>query len=337
MSNGLSSRIKSKNVFFLLGFLGLLIFGCARNGSTEFPTQPLDGNLILYSTATQKSGSGSVVATQIPKPNPTKIPLPTSTPFVYQVVENDTLTGIAFRHSVPLEELIAANPSIDPNFLTIGLTLTIPLDGVTSQILTTSTPVSLVIEHPSCYFQIDGVLQCMSVVENDQVYAVENVSVMISLQFPDGNDAISQIAIPPINIIPAGQKSAVVASFSSPLNPKFVAQSSLLSVIPVSQDDQRYFQSELQSLEIMISSDGQQASVSGLTRFLPEQSDTEQQIAETVWLVAFAYDHQNKIVGIRKWVANDLLLSGEWVNFDFVVYSLGQSIDYVELITELRP
>jgi hypothetical protein len=56
-----------------------------------------------------------------------------------------------------------------------------------------------------------------------------------------------------------------------------------------------------------------------------------------VWLAAVAYDEKKKIVGIRKWVANDALPAGGQVNFSFPVYSLGPPIARVELGVEVRP
>ena len=45
----------------------------------------------------------------------------------------------------------------------------------------------------------------------------------------------------------------------------------------------------------------------------------------------------NKIVAIRKWVADDALSSGNQIGFDFYLYSLGPSIENVEILTEIRP
>jgi len=51
---------------------------------------------------------------------------------VYVVQPGDTLSFIASRFNVPLADLIAANPSIDPNFLSAGQEIIIPgLEGVT--------------------------------------------------------------------------------------------------------------------------------------------------------------------------------------------------------------
>ncbi|NWG35081.1 MAG: peptidoglycan DD-metalloendopeptidase family protein [Chloroflexi bacterium] len=51
---------------------------------------------------------------------------------VYIVQAGDTLSFIASRFNVPLDDLIAANPTIDPNFLTQGQRIVIPgLEGIT--------------------------------------------------------------------------------------------------------------------------------------------------------------------------------------------------------------
>ena len=327
--------IRRKNIWtaiLFLGFLGFFIAGCAQNEPDEFSTLVSGGQLTPYQTATPKPTSKTEDDSKIQSPKSTDIPAPTPTPFVYAVVENDTLTGIAFRHSVVLEDLIAANPGIDPNFLTIGLTLTIPIEGVISAALPTQTPVPIAIQPPICYQLADGSLQCLVVVENDQTSAVENVEVLISLRSTDGRNSLSKTAIAPLNIIPAGQQVAVAATFDPPIPPNFQAQASLLSVIPISPDDQRYLKTRLQKEETEISANGQQAAVNGSIELLADQSD-----ASVIWVSAFAYDAQNKIVGIRKWVADDILGSGNQISFDFIVYSLGYPIEYVEVLTETRP
>ena len=321
----------SKAILFL-GFLGFFTVGCVQKEPEEFSPPVFGGQLTPYLTATPKPTSNTEDSNNIQSSNPTEIPAPTPTPLVYVVVESDTLTGIAFRHSVDLEDLIAANPGIDPNFLTIGLTLTIPIEGVISAALPTQTPVPISTQPPICYQLADGSLQCLVVVENDQEFAIENVEVLVSLRSADGGITLSQKAISPLNIIPAGQKVAVAASFNPPLPPDFQAQASLLSVIPIAPDDLRYLQTKLQIEKTEISANGRQATINGLIELLADQSD-----ASVVWVSAFAYDAQNKIVGIRKWVADDILEPGNQIGFDFIIYSLGYPIEYVEVLTETRP
>jgi LysM repeat protein len=322
---------KIETCIFSLGLIGIFLIGCNTDSAQiETPTQAFGGELTPFFTVTPSVS---------PEPldsdaalSPTDIPIPTPTPIVYTVVENDTLTGIAFKNSVTLEDLIAANPGIDPNFLTIGLTLTIPIAGEeVSSVLPTATPVPIVLQPPKCYPLSDGNLQCMVEIENDQSFAVENVVALISLQSQGDTDPISKSGIPPLNLIPAGQRSVVVATFeTSPLD--YAAFASLLTVIPVSDDDQRYLQADLQINETNIAADRKQADISG-TVFL----GADETPPSVVWVAAFAYDAQQNIVGIRKWVADDDLLLASQVNFDITVYSLGPMIDHVEVQAEIRP
>jgi LysM repeat protein len=328
----LTSNSKTIRIIFIIlsGVLSFGLSGCQQN-LTEEPTPEISaGALTPYLTGTA-SVTPDLSITETPA-SPTQIPTPSPTPFIYTVVADDTLTGIAFQHSVSLEDLIAANPGIDPNFLTIGVTLTIPLEGVIVAALPTPTPIPIQIEPPVCYPVTDGRLQCMAVVNNDQAFAVENVIAQITLQSGNDQTPVTNIAISPLNLIPAGEKAALSAVFEPPIPPDFTPTVSLLTVIPVSDDDGRYLDSDLQIRAIEIDQDGKQALVSGSVLLLPEQSD-----ASVVWVAAFAYDAQNKIIGIRKWVADQGLVAGSQMEFAFVVYSLDPLIDRVEVLIEARP
>jgi len=60
---------------------------------------------------------------------------------VYIVQPGDTLSFIASRFNLTINELIAANPSVDPNFLTEGQELVIPgLEGITGVLETEVIP-----------------------------------------------------------------------------------------------------------------------------------------------------------------------------------------------------
>ena len=131
-----------------LGITGLLVAGCAQIETTEIRAPTLTQQLKPYLTKSPTVVENLVTATTSAKDSAEIVRLPTPTPIIYEVVENDTLTGIALKHSISLEDLIAANPGIDPNFLTIGLTLTIPLKGIVSSTLPTSTPIPLSIQQP---------------------------------------------------------------------------------------------------------------------------------------------------------------------------------------------
>jgi len=46
---------------------------------------------------------------------------------MYTVVENDTLIAIAVRFGITLDELQVANPDVNPNILSLGTQLVIPV------------------------------------------------------------------------------------------------------------------------------------------------------------------------------------------------------------------
>jgi nucleoid-associated protein YgaU len=76
------------------------------------------------------SGSGptatsSSLASQTPEPSPTATPAPT--PIVHVVAQGETLSKIAKRYGLTLDQVLAANPQIkNPNKIAIGDEIKIP-------------------------------------------------------------------------------------------------------------------------------------------------------------------------------------------------------------------
>lgn len=72
----------------------------------------------------------AVIATPTPAltPTPTPAPRPTPSPTVtvYAVQAGDTLSGIAERFGVTVEDLVRVNRIVDPDSLQVGQELTIP-------------------------------------------------------------------------------------------------------------------------------------------------------------------------------------------------------------------
>lgn len=91
----------------LFALPGLLGFGNPPAGGSAMPTTP--------------------IVTALPSLAPTTVPQPT--PLTYIVAAGDTMSRIAGRFGVPLEELIAANSETvpDPDKLEIGQELIIPV------------------------------------------------------------------------------------------------------------------------------------------------------------------------------------------------------------------
>jgi len=75
------------------------------------------------------NGSGEriqLVITPVPTPTNTAPPLPTVGATKYTVQSGDTLSGIASRFGISVDDIVRANNIADPNSLSEGQVLTIP-------------------------------------------------------------------------------------------------------------------------------------------------------------------------------------------------------------------
>ena len=310
----------------------LFLSGCQSTHTIPIPSPTKNIAITPYLTSTPKGVKDIKTVTPTGNQKTTTIPTATPTPLLYQVAKNDTLTGIAFKHGVKLNDLIAANPNIDPNFLTIGITLTIPISGTTNSSIIMPTPVILEIRKEICYPNLTDDLFCFVLIYNNQSFMVENISAEINLHSVDGSTITSQIAIPPLNILPPDKKIILVANFTPPIPENYVIESQLLSSIPVSSENQRYLDLLITTKDIRILGNKIQAQVSG------EISLTKNEVsAERIWVVGIAYDSDNTPVGYRKWESDLPLAPGKVISFDFIIYSLGPNIDHIEILTESTP
>lgn len=66
------------------------------------------------------------------------------------------MLGLAFRYGVKLEDLKAANPGVDPNAMSVGMQLVIPIGGEIPEVLPTPTAMPLEAKQPRCYQAGDG-------------------------------------------------------------------------------------------------------------------------------------------------------------------------------------
>ena len=254
-------------------------------------------------------------------------PAPSPTPFTHVVVKGETMLGIALRYGVTLEALQAANPSIDPQFLSVDTALIVPLGD--EIIAAAATPTSLTVEWdvPVCYRIGDGGAWCFVLVENKLENAMENLSAWIGLYGSDGEIIGSQVAVGPMNILRPGQAMPLLAYFQPPLPSEIAARAELLTAINIPEDDERYLDWPLADLAIEIMGDSlQEARVTGRIMQLEDTASPGQ-----VWIAAIAYDLSDRVVGVRKLEnADDLVI-------DLTVYSLGPAIARVEVLIEIRP
>jgi hypothetical protein len=67
----------------------------------------------------------------------------------------------------------------------------------------------------------------------------------------------------------------------------------------------------------------------------PEQNPLPDR-ADVIWLAAVAYAADGRVVGVRKWEADQGLAAGEKLPFEMSIFSMGPPIDHVDTLVEAR-
>lgn len=323
-----------KGIHNLIKFIILLVFSSYGCSHIDTPTpSPSSTNVVLTHFISSTSENPYINLTASPTENTknTSKPSPSPTPFRYSVKKGDTFTSIAFFHGVKLNELIAANPDIDPNFLTVGMTITIPVSSTNSIISANPTPIPLKYQEPICYLNQDGGLWCVVEVQNSQPFDIENLSVKFSITSNSLDEEIIKVAHSPINVLPPNLKIPIMVYFEHPIPINYQVQAEIITVIPKSSDTSRYLTPIIQNQDIEISDNLIKATISG------EYGILEDQNASRIWIVAVAYSKSGEPVGIRKMDSSTLLPAGEKRSFKIHLYSLGPQISDVKIYIEAQP
>ncbi len=172
---------------------------------------------------------------------------------------------------------------------------------------------------------------CFLLVQNNSADALENVSAQIWLIPADGGLAASQVAIPPLHIIPPRSSVPLTAFFPAPAPLEASPRVQILSGTVVPANNTRTLNASLLNPVTGIAPNGRSASVRGEVS-LPADSPP----AQTVWVVAVAYDAAGGVVGFRRWEGSGLQPGGS-LPFTLTVASLGAAVVRVELFVEARP
>ena len=256
--------------------------------------------------------------------------------------------AIAFYYGISLEELLMANPSVTPNWMSVGTILQIPVtptplptntptatatttpQTAQTQTVTPSGPLELIGE-PSCYPEVPGGLTCLALVLNSGEDLLENPSVSFKLTSLEGEFESELVVFAPLNLLPAGSSLPVMASFPSPVPPEYDLAVKIDYWLPTMPDDDRYADAAIVSSQVEVSKDKLTAQIQGQISV-----DAGERDLASLWLLATAFDQQGNPIGLRRWEADLPLPRSGTVDFETTVYSLGPDISKVELMAEAR-
>lgn len=309
------------------------LYACSPSSPEISPT-PAATRTGVLSTYTGPQPSTTPTPTNAATPTP--MPTATPTPRSHVVRANEDLWGIAIRYGLTLEDLLTANPTIDPSFLSIGASLNIPASLYTptpdADNPPLPTPIGLTVGLHACYPSAEGGLWCFMTVINRQEYAVEGLSTAIHLYDRTSGEIRSLTAYAPLNQVLPGGEMALSAYFPAPLPVSYDLSVELLTALPVPPASGRFLSVQQPGTEVVIAPDGLSAAASGTF-----QLGDPAAAASRLQAAAIAYAADGRVTGIRQWELNEPLSGTAQADFGITVYAAGAAIDRVVVLVEGIP
>ena len=251
---------------------------------------------------------------------------------MYQIQSGDTLLAIAQRYNITLDELLTANPTIDPNFLIVGNEVIIPTGEGSLAAFPLPTPISVALAEPNCHPTADGKLWCLVLVENTFSQTLENISAQITLFDSAGEQIAQKRANAPLNVVSVGEAIPLVVLFPAPIPENFSSHAELITALPLDSKSDRYLEISIQIDKTELASNF--GEVEGAVKVIDQE---DSQPANQIWLLAVALDSEGKPIGIRKWESNRQVPPGESIGFHIPVFSLASPIAEIQVLGEARP
>jgi LysM repeat protein len=320
--------------FYLQTVLMLILLSACQAAGAVVATARATPTAILAPTLPTSTPTNTSTS---PSPDTaTPLPSPTATPRTHVVKKGEDFGGIAYQYGITLKALMAANPKVNPNIMSVGTTLVIPSPSSPSTqpapnaVLPTAVPVQLT--QPNCYPTQDGGLDCFALANNTLNLFVESVTVTFRLGNLDTGEITSLGATTPLNLVPPGWSLPLHAIFPPPLPAHFQAAVELQNALPYTASDQRYINVRLENSQEIIAADGLSAVLQGDLILEGNAADK----AGVGWVAATAFDAHSQVVGLRRWEASAPLVGGQPTHFLLRVYSAGAAIDHLTILAEAR-
>lgn len=316
-----------------LAALGLLFTLAACTAAPALPTATatLPGQLTPYPSATP-----SITPSPTSADTPTPLPSPTPTPITYTVKKGDQMCAIAALYKVGCKELQEANPTVQPNLMSVGTVLVIPASAQVTPTVPVEelspTPVGLQLGQPNCLPEASGGTWCFLPVANPQSFAVENVTAVLRAVDAAGSPLPDRAAYPPLNLLAPGESMPLLAFYPAQDGQPAQASAELASAVPVPVEPTRYLGLAKLEPQAEIAANGLSAAVNVTLRLADSNARAGQ-----VWLLAVGYDAGGRIVAVRRWESTAPLEPGGSLEAALTLYTAGDAITRVDVLAEARP
>ena len=265
-----------------------------------------------------------------PTPLPTATLLPTATPVLYEVKTGDTVWSIAYTNGTIPDAVLALNPEVRPESMSVGDKLILPAPATPSvqNLEGTEVPLDVAIVSLQIYRTPVGSAWLMGEVENRGVFSAENIQIEINLADDNGESLGSLTVWAAASVVPAGER----APFGV-LREEFSAEPAAITTSIISGNTVYNAGSRYLDLTIIDSEMAQQEThitVSGRISNTGEYSST-------VSIIATLYDEVGNVSGFTFRSVEQTLQPGDISPFELAIAPPGAStIDYRVFAIGLR-
>ena len=272
-------------------------------------------------------------ATSTPRPATpiaTSTPTVTPTPIIYVIQAGDTLLNIAIQFDRTTEEIQAANGIVDPRFLQIGQKLIIPPpdEDLEDPPTPTPTPPALVVSAINFQETQQGTLWCLGEVSNPGSEPLAEVVIEASLLDGAGVLLARGAAYTQLDVIQPKQAAPFAILFDSP--PSSFAQYQVVAVSGVPISDQARYYFDLETFDLHGSPEG--LATYRLNGQLRNWGSSD---AESIRLVAIAYDQDNRVLAQRQAeLAVTLLKAGATTPFELDLTITKGIVDHYQVLAQ---
>ena len=314
--------LMKKSALLLAGLI-LISSGCTiQSEAGPFSTLTISPPLNPYQSTTETPDQPTPT-----NPLSTVQPIiPTPTPFKHTIQAGETLYGIAIRYNISLDKLASANPGLDTRLLIVGTEVIIPLSEE-ENLPPTPTPYPILVEEPTCYQTTDEGLWCYVLIDNNQDFSLEYITLAFNIYDTDQELTKSQIAYTPLDILRPGQK--LPAESKNTVTPSALGQISA-TLLTAYASDRTEPQVLISDYSLEYSQDNTIAQINGIYEIIKGDD-----LGDQVWVVAVGLS-EGRPVAVRKWISEEGLDMGSPYSFGITLYSLGPQIDQVEVYSELH-
>jgi LysM repeat protein len=230
-------------------------------------------------------------------PAATATPTVSPTPVIHTVESGESLYSIAFDYEVSPDLLQQVNGIEDPQFLSIGQELIIPVgqasgESTTNLLLPTPLPMAFSVSGIAFYETPVGSLWCLGEAVNTTSVTLANVQVNVALYSEAGEVLVQADAFAAADLIPPGGRSPFGILFTDPPREWASPQVTIIRGEEAGGLEASYVPIEVDSHEGQ--AEDVQFRVTGLVR-----NASPDETAGKVYVIVTTYDDQGLVTGFR--------------------------------------